>query len=325
MNILIPNIGRRGYLVKYIKSDSDFSGKVFVSDCDNTASGLYGINDGAFILPKPVDDEVTYIDALLRICLKYDIKIIIPVIDPEIYILSQYRDRFIEKGIFVSVSTKYVLDICYNKLRMNNFLQANNFDIPTTFDNIDDFLRAYRIGKIGLPVIVKPIYGSGSADTNVVKRVEDVNIYFHDGMIIQEFIEGQEYGADIFNNLKGEPIRCVIKKKISMRSGETDKSITKKNAVLQKKLINLGQSLNHICNLDCDFIYRDNKAYILDLNPRLGGGYPATHEAGVNLLKLTIELANGKNVNADFDDYQENLLIMKEVSVAKVLIKDMLH
>lgn len=51
MNILITNIGRRGYLVDFIKENADFKGKVFVSDCDNTASGLYGTNDGFFILP----------------------------------------------------------------------------------------------------------------------------------------------------------------------------------------------------------------------------------------------------------------------------------
>ena len=59
MNILITNIGRRGYLVDFIKENADFKGKVFVSDCDNTASGLYGTNDGFFILPKPVENDCT--------------------------------------------------------------------------------------------------------------------------------------------------------------------------------------------------------------------------------------------------------------------------
>jgi len=116
MNIIITNIGRRGYLVDYFKEVSIFDGKVFVSDCDSTASGLYGANDGCFILPKPIDDEKFYVESLLKLCIQYEIKIVIPVIDPEIYILSAYKKDFLDAGICVLVSDKPVLDICYNKI-----------------------------------------------------------------------------------------------------------------------------------------------------------------------------------------------------------------
>ena len=93
MNILITNIGRRGYLVDFIKENADFKGKVFVSDCDNTASGLYGTNDGFFILPKPVENEILYVKSLINVCKQNNIDAVLPVIDPEIYILSNTRTR----------------------------------------------------------------------------------------------------------------------------------------------------------------------------------------------------------------------------------------
>ena len=88
MNILITNIGRRGYLVDFIKENADFKGKVFVSDCDNTASGLYGTNDGFFILPKPVENEILYVKSLINVCKQNNIDAVLPVIDPEIYIFD---------------------------------------------------------------------------------------------------------------------------------------------------------------------------------------------------------------------------------------------
>lgn len=315
MNVLIPNIGRRGYLVKYIKEIENFRGKVYVSDCDTTASGLYGNNDGYFILPKPVDNEKKYVDSLLNLCRKNDIGIIIPVIDPEIYILSKYVNLFKEEDILLMVSNEKVLDICYNKLHMNDFLKKNNFLVPKTYENINDFMVAKENYEIDFPVIIKPIYGSGSASTYIVNCIEKMKALFQNGMLIQELIDGQEYGIDVFNDMHNKPVRCVVKKKISMRSGETDKAISVKNKDIQNNAIRLAECLKHFGNLDCDMIMRDNNIYIIDLNPRFGGGYPATHATGTNLLKMTLDIAYGNEIAQQFDDYKESVLVMKEVSI----------
>ncbi len=315
MNILIPNIGRRGYLVQYLKQLNDHNIKVYVSDCNNTASGLYRNNDGAYILPKPVDNEEQYIDSLLSLCSELNIKIIIPVIDPEIFILSKYRDRFIANGVFISVSSSDVLNICYNKLEMNRFLSAYGFDFPRTYESVNDYESDLNRGLISFPAIIKPVFGSGSESTYKISDMNEAKALFHDGMIIQEFIEGQEYGIDIFNNIERKPVRCVIKNKISMRSGETDKSVTVSDPDIQTKAIKLGESLGHICNLDCDIIVKNKIIYFLDLNPRFGGGYPATHESGVNLLKLVIEMAYGKEILPVFNNYMTGIYTFKEISV----------
>lgn len=318
-NVLIPNIGRRGYLVRYLKSNPAFSGKVFVSDCDATASGLYGPNDGHFIMSRPVDDPELYITSLIELCGKYNIGVIIPVIDPEIFILAKYREYLDSAGIFVSVSNEQVLNICYNKEMMNEFLKSINFNVPQTFSVLEDFRRAYDDGLIAFPVMLKPIYGSGSVATYKVESIEELTALFQEGAIIQEYLEGVEYGVDVFNDVNGNPIRCIVKKKISMRSGETDKSVTIYNEKIQTTMLYLAKKLGHICNLDSDVIVTDEKLYVIDLNPRFGGGYPATHEAGVDLLELVIKMSQGITLFPEFDNYVENLLVMKEVAITKTL------
>lgn len=139
-------------------------------------------------------------------------------------------------------------------------------------------------------------------------------------MIIQQRISGIEYGCDIFNTFEGKTIRCVIKKKIAMRSGETDKSITVKNENVKKVALYLGKKLGHIANLDCDMIEEGENVYVIDLNPRFGGGYPATHLSGVNLLSILIKLLEGKDVEPEYDDYKENLLVMKDISLKSVVL-----
>lgn len=313
LNVLITNVGRRGYLVEFFKDTLSPRGKVYASDCDITASGLYGNNDGYFILPRTTDDEEFYMVELLKCCIENEISVVIPLIDPEIYCLSAHREQFLSRGINVIVSERPVLEICYNKIAMNEFLNRNNFFHPSTFDSIQSFEDAYREGLIAFPVIIKPIYGSGSLDTYVVDSDQKLQALFRDGLIIQEFLTGEEYGVDVFNTFDKKPVRCVVKKKIAMRSGETDKAVTVKNELIQQTVIEIAKKLGHIGNLDCDLIIANEKIYIIDLNPRFGGGYIATHVAGVNLPELIIKMIEGEPVSEDFSGYKENLLVMKTI------------
>ena len=323
-NIIITNVGRRGYLVVFFKSIPEMKGKVFVSDCDITASGLYGNNDGFFILPKPVDNELDYVNALIDVCEKNEINVVVPVIDPEIYILSGYKDLFEEKRIQVVVSDRRVLDICFDKLKMNTFLKSIGMPYPMTFSSLREFYSALGNNLISFPVVLKPILGSGSVETYIVDTEAKMNSLFHQGLIIQEKIDGVEYGVDLFNSLNGEPLRCVIKRKISMRSGETDKCISVHDSIIQNDLLLIAKRLRHIGNLDCDVIVSNGATIVIDMNPRFGGGYPATHSIGVNLIDVLFQLLNGKDVRAAFGNYPEDVLVMKEIAVKKTIIHGIL-
>ena len=321
MNIIITNIGRRGYLVDYFKSIPGMTGKIYTSDCDQTASGLYGNNDGHFILSKPVDDEEKYVSELIQVCKDNEINAILPVIDPEIYILSGYKRKFSENGINVIVSDRSVLDICFDKLKMNQFLKKINVSYPNTFEDIETFMTFLEADRITFPVIVKPILGSGSVDTYIVDDVEKLKALFHEGMIIQEKLDGVEYGIDVFNSVEKSPLRCVVKRKIAMRSGETDKCVSVHNNLVSKTMLHLAEELGHIGNLDCDVIVSNGIPYVIDMNPRFGGGYPATHAIGVNLIEILWKMLNGESVTPEYDNYEDDILVMKEISVRTTVIK----
>ena len=114
--------------------------------------------------------------------------------------------------------------------------------------------------------------------------------------IIQEFIDGVEYNLDILNDKKQKFITCSVKKKLLMRAGETDRC----KIIFDKKLFNLGKRLGnclgHIGNIDVDLILKGKKYFIIDINPRFGGGYPFTHLSGQNYIKFLIKNFFYKNV-----------------------------
>ena len=82
-----------------------------------------------------------------------------------------------------------------------------------------------------------------------------------------------------------------------MRAGETDKAQTVDNFEIRSIGRTLGENLKHIGNLDVDIFERDGKYYVLELNPRFGGGFPFSYEAGVNFPKAIIEWLKGNEIN----------------------------
>ena len=118
-------------------------------------------------------------------------------------------------------------------------------------------------------------------------------------IMIQEKLCGKEFGLDVMNDLTGRNVGVSVKQKLAMRAGETDKAITVDIPEVYEMGRKIGENLKHIGNLDVDIMQRANGDYcVLELNPRFGGGYPFSYEAGVNLPKAIIQWVKGENVDA---------------------------
>jgi carbamoyl-phosphate synthase large subunit len=95
---------------------------------------------------------------------------------------------------------------------------------------------------------------------------------------------------DVINDLSGSYVCTFIKRKIRMRAGQTDQAVT----VRDDRLELIGENLAHIGILDCDLFVTGHGCYVIDINPRGGGGYPFSHIAGANLPAALIAWANGQ-------------------------------
>ena len=118
-------------------------------------------------------------------------------------------------------------------------------------------------------------------------------------IMIQEKLTGKEFGLDIMNDLEGNNVAVSVKQKLAMRAGETDKAITLDLPEVREIGKKIGSALKHIGNLDVDVMQNENGEYcVLELNPRFGGGFPFSYEAGVNMPKAIIEWVKGNKVDA---------------------------
>lgn len=322
MNILLTSVGRRSYLIKYFKEIIGECGEVHVGNStSNIPSFAYA--DKNVVTPLIIEDE--YIPFIKRYCIENNIKAIIPLFDIDVTVLSKKRMEFLESGIIVVVSSEDVVNICNDKWMTYKYLMSNNIKVPGTYINIEPVMEDIENKKIKFPLIIKPRFGMGSIGVFEADNVEELKVLYkkvlsqinnsyikylninigESTVIIQEKICGQEYGLDIINNLEGEYQNTIVKKKYSMRSGETDCAEIVNFPELKELGEKISAKLNHIGNLDVDIFIADNNIYVLELNARFGGGYPFSHMAGVNLPMAIIKWL--KNEDLDINILTERI------------------
>ena len=313
MNVLVTSAGTRGYLIRYFKKALKEKGKIFAADCSKYAPALYNA-DNYFIVP-PASDK-NYINELYKICLKNDIKGVISLNDVELPILAQHKNKFIEKGIQLIVSDKNVIDLCYDKYETFLFLKENKFPFPKTFISLDASLREIKTKNLKFPLLLKPRKGSASIGIKKIFNIKELQDKFEEKkFIIQEFLQGDDYGVDVFSNSDLVPISIFAKRKMRIVAGEADKEVT----VYDDKMIDYIKSIIGKLKLygpsDIDLIKRGNEYFILDINPRFGGGYSIAHAVGADFPKKIIGLIKGKVLEADFMRYPDNIVMMKQYEI----------
>ncbi len=311
MNILLTSAGRRTYMVQYFKNVLHGSGLVHASNSIMT----YTLSQAdKYVITPPIYDDY-YIDFLLDYCKRENISAIISLFDIDLPVLSKNKKLFKENGINIIVSDEWVTELCNDKWRTYCFLKSNGFNQATTYISLDKAEQSLDKGIITFPVIVKPRWGMGSigiyqADTleelrtfyaKLRRQIFDTYLKYESSIdkdacvVIQQKIMGQEYGLDVLNDLNGNYVTTIAKKKIAMRAGETDVAEIIENSPFSCIGQKLSETLKHIANLDVDcFMAETGEIYILELNCRFGGQYPFSHNAGVDFPKqITIWLNGG--------------------------------
>ena len=313
MNILFTCAGRRTYLLKYFKENLSEGDKVIATDMQLSAPALQ-VADVKLQVPAVYAPD--YVDITLDICKEHKVDVLLSLNDLELPILAENKAKFEALGVKVIVSNPEVIDICFDKYKTAQWVESLGLKSPKTYVRLQDVKDALAKGEVEFPLFMKPRWGSGSIGLESIADMEELDIYYHllmkkikktilatasvgdEYIMIQEKLTGNEYGLDVMNDLEGTNVGVSVKQKLAMRAGETDKAVTRDLPEVREMGRKIGEALKHIGNLDVDIMQRANGDYcVLELNPRFGGGYPFSYEAGVNMPKAIIEWVKGNDVD----------------------------
>jgi carbamoyl-phosphate synthase large subunit len=311
MNILITSAGRRVSLVKYFQKEAKrllgAGSKVYTTDLEPQSASACHISDGGLKVGRFGDDD--YMEYLMSLCKKYDIKLVVPTLDPELLLLSEHKEAFEKEGIQFVVSDTEFVQKCRDKRKINKFFREKGFLIPEEID----------IKNPIFPMFIKPIDGSNSKDLYFIKDKSMLSDYLinHDNLMYLEYLsaeEYKEYTVDMYYD-KSSVLKCIVPRvRLAVRGGETNKGITDKNSqiidFLSEKLSTI-EGARGCLTLQLFLGKTNNKIYGIEINPRFGGGYPLSYLSGANYPGWLIqEYLLGEEV-ASFGDWEDKLLLLR--------------
>ena len=321
MNILILSCGTRSLLVDYFMDRENGFDKVVVTDCSSYSPALYRA-DKYYLVPRI--NDVNYIPIIFEICDKEEINAVLPLQEDELVLISNHRRDFISKGILPIISSSKSVSLCRDKSLFADEMEKKGIiTVPTyTVDLVNELISRYYF-----PIFMKPRFGAGSVSSYIIKE-ENALLFClkNDDMefIFQPYLQGREYGVNAYVDIiSGKLVELFIMNKIRMRSGETEKSISLHNEKIKSIVEKIIANLSLIGPIDIDIIEKDGVYYVLEINPRFGGGYPNTHECGVNFIKL---LSNNlmKKENKPFDmEYEDDIVAFRYMTISTMRRRSM--
>jgi len=309
MNVLITSAGRRTSLLQaFKKATASRSGKLWASDIDGIAPTLY-MADEAIRSPR-VSDE-SYIEFLLALVEKNNIRLIVPTIDTELPKLSQNEKLFNDIGCILATSDFNLVDICQDKWKTvqvfsNMGIRVPESWLPEKYDNTPEIL------------FVKPRNGSASVNTHKVTKNQLPNILQQvPDAIIQEYLPYDEITVDALMDFSGNLVHYVLRKRIRTIGGESIQGITISDELYRPFLINLFNQIGLLGGrgpLTVQLFLGKEGPILSEINPRFGGGFPLGLAAGGIYPEWLLQMIEGQTVSSRVGEYKTGIYMTRYYS-----------
>ncbi len=262
------------------------AGRIVALDIDPLAPA-FRLADRQYIVPRLNSPD--YIPALVEICRREEIGLVLPLIDPDIPVLAQAKAEIEATGARVGVGSIEAAETTADKWLTRNFFERIGLRTPASW--LPDDLPP----DIALPVFIKPRRGSASHNAFRVNTRAELEFFtkYVPQPILQELLDGPEITSDVICDVEGQVLGVVSRQRIEVRWGEVQKGVTVFSQEILEACVRVAKELPACGPITLQCMMHKGQPYFTEINARLGGGVPLGIAAGVNGPAMLLARAAG--------------------------------
>ncbi len=300
----LPSVG----IIKLLK-EKNF--RLIGCDIIENSAARFMVDD-FFLVDKALPGfEANVISQYAKAITDYQAKWIVSGPENEIQLLAKHENEIAEKDCLLFHPPLSTLNIVTDKYLLHKEMQGI---VPLKqLCLLKDFTKAEAFSSDKL--IVKPRNGRGSNGVLMIKNNIDELEAISDKLdktlfVLQEFIAGKEYTADLLCDNNGLLLNIVVRERLNVDSGIAVVAKTVKN----ERIIEYVEKIQkHIMfrGFNCiQFREENNEFYLTDINPRIGGGSVLSLFASKSMLDnfINLLLLNYENLVYNNFDFEERTM-----------------
>lgn len=275
VNILFLGASKRVSLIeRFIRAAKETGVGLGLFSCE-IKEGFYPISAYARVLEGPSFRSDSFEPWLANAIEDNGIGIVIPNMDSATVALSRFaRTRGDSRGCWCVVSDYDLCKAMDDKISADEFFSRNS--IPTPLNTPGRF-----------PKILKPRYGFGAKGVRTVGSGDELDrACGADGdFMVQDFIKGRETTVDFYVSPSRGLMGYVLRDRIEVSDGEVMVCDTRPATGPEEELIERVASIKGWCGcITMQYIMDpEGHLYLIEINPRFGGGATGSIEAGLDM------------------------------------------
>lgn len=264
--------------------------EVFAADMDGWASGIYLVPSTHRRLVPPGRDE-DFVPAISRMVAEDRLDLVISTVDVELIALAGRRDEL--APAVLAAPSQDTLSVALDKLLLAERCEATGRTPRTVLAGADAVAVDWEF-----PVFAKPRQGAGSRGIRLVPdRAALEALPLDEGLIVQDYLPGEEYSVDVIADAAGAVIAAVPRTRARVDSGVAIAGRTVHDPELEETAAAVAKAIGLVGVANVQ-LRRDRvgRAALLEVNPRFPGALPLTIAAGVDIPSLVADLFLGRDL-----------------------------
>jgi predicted ATP-grasp superfamily ATP-dependent carboligase len=168
-----------------------------------------------------------------------------------------------------------------------------------TYERLRNVVPVPRIyydssGDIELPVFAKPDVGSGSRSSRLICTKSQLNLAREEGLLITEFLPGEEFTVDCINDLHGRLLFYNVRIRGHVGRGISLGTSSKPDLRIETYVRNIAKEVRIEGPWFAQFkVDRSGEPKLMEVNCRVAGSMTLTRLSGVNIPLLAVFLYMG--------------------------------